>query len=64
MKCSKASVSYTDVAMDPSQRCEFCKHYDGLRVCAEVVGEISVAGWCELFKAQDYPSAWSGGAKP
>lgn len=52
-KQSKAEVHYTETSTKPRERCEWCSMYEGLGSCSEVLGGISVAGWCELFAERD-----------
>lgn len=53
-KASKASVHYTDEAMNKNERCALCRYFEGQArkhsTCAIVLGRIKPGGWCEEFE--------------
>ena len=50
IKASKASVHYTDIAMDEDEQCRHCKHFEKPDSCKIVLGRIKPGGWCEEFE--------------
>lgn len=54
LKRDKASVQYTDHAMNPKERCAGCVFFERIepKHCSRVQGIIKPTGWCRLFEAK------------
>jgi len=55
IKKGKATVQYTNHAMNKNERCELCRYFlpafeDDFSKCMKVLGSIAANGWCKLFK--------------
>jgi High potential iron-sulfur protein len=52
-KKAKAEVQYTPHAEKHSERCALCRFFLGTYGrCQRVAGQVSPAGWCELFERE------------